>query len=229
MQCFIRYLRWFTVGLLGLTGCENNPNSASNSKNSALSISEQTVFKTQTQVNTFLTLYAPADTFPINISTKVGEWEGPESVNFKWWGKIIPSSFWRVFYSRVPFKPLATDPPFYATKRFRVNDSTVALLTRVPGAYWSSQVYLFLFDTRVNTITTSLRVAEAWADTGDSFYLESRIEKLQNYKFRIVLNQGECHPLDENYEQFACTDSVKTYVLTDQKFSLVSAAPVYKK
>ena len=102
MQCFFRYLRWFIVGLLGLTGCENSTNSPSKSKSSVLFTPEQTVFKKQTQVNTFLNLYAPADTFPINISTKIGEWEGPESANFKWRGKIIPSSFWRVFYSRVP-------------------------------------------------------------------------------------------------------------------------------
>jgi len=217
---------WLFLGLQVLSGCENWVNPQYKSKTTGALTRQNNGLRNQEQVNTFLNFYVPTDTFPLKISTKIGEWEGPESVNFKWRGTAMPTSFWPIFNSLVPYNQLTEEPPFFATKRFWVNNSTLALLTRVPGEYWSSQVYLFLFDTKAYKITKGLRVAEAWGDAGDSFYLESTIEKENNNRYRIVLNQGECHPVDENYEQLACTDSLKTYLLQNQNFRLTSAIKV---
>jgi len=222
MQLYRCYVVGFMWVLLLLAGCNQvtNPEYKSTATNPVTR--KNNVLESPEQVRTFLNLYVPTDTFPINISTKAGEWEGPESANFKWRGNIIPRVFWPVFISQISYDPLAEDLLFFATKGFRVSKATWALLTRVPGEYWSSQVYLFLFNTQTHQITNGLRVAEAWGDAGDSFYLEATIDKVPGNKFRIILNQGECHPVDETYEQFTCADSVKTYLLQNQAFRFIS-------
>jgi len=228
MQFFSKYLIWLTVVLFWLASCDNTTNPQYKSKATNLLTGTNNTFKKLEQVNTFLNLYVPTDSFPITLSTKVGEWEGPESNNFKWRGTAIPPTFWPVFYALVSYNPLAEEPSFFATKRFLINNYTLALLTRVPGEYWSSQVYLFLFDTQTYKIIKSLRVAEAWADAGDSFYLETTIDKVGENGFRIILKQNECHPLDENYEKFTCADSLKTFSLQNRDLRFISATALRK-
>ena len=227
-QSNTKYFLWLILGLHLLAGCDNGINSQY--KNTALNslTGKNNRFTNPEQVNTFLNLYESAENFPLQISTKTGEWEGPAAVNFYWRGTVIPTTFWPVFDSLVTYDRLSEDPLFFSTKRFWVNKTTLALLTRVPGEYWPSQIYLFLFDIKTYKIIQSLRIAEAWADMGDSFYLESSIEKEKENSFRISLNQHECHPIDEKYEQFTCTESQKVYLLQNQEFNLISATEVKK-
>ena len=216
-----KYLAWFILFFVWLAGCDTKKLPESPATPNLKTGNETNGLKAQ-QVSAFLSLYAPIDTFPISISTKIGEWEGPESPKFKWRGVVVPPTYWPVFNSWVPNKRLALEPLYFATKRFQVNDSTWALLTRVPGAFWPSQVFVFLFDTNERKIIQGFRLAEAWADLGDSFYLEARINKQQDNEFIIHLNQSECHPLDENYEKFTCVDSLKTYSLSRATFRRVA-------
>jgi len=223
-----QHLLWLVLNLHLLAGCDNGINSQYKSTVLNSLTGKNNGFTNPEQVNTFLNLYAPAENFPLHLSTKAGEWEGPESVNFYWRGTVIPTTFWSVFDSLVTYDRLSEDHLFFSTKKFWVNSTTLALLTRVPGEYWPSQIYLFLFDAKTNKITQSLRIAEAWADMGDSFYLESSIEKEKENSFRINLNEHECHPVDEKYEQFTCTESQKVYLLQNQEFKLISATDVKK-
>jgi hypothetical protein len=215
-----KYLACFVLFLFWLAGCDTKKMPEVPATN--LKTGKENNGLKEQQVSAFLNLYAPTDTFPISISTKAGEWEGPESPNFKWHGRIVPSVYWPIFHSWIPYNRFAPEPLFFATKRFRVNKTTWALLTRAPGAFWPSQVFVFLFDTDKRKIINSFRVAEAWADLGDSFYLEAKITKLKENRFVIYLNQSECHPLDENYEKFTCTDSLKTYSLNHTVFRIIA-------
>ena len=212
-----KYLAWYILFILWLAGCDTKQSPAS-----SLKIGKENNQLKEQQVAAFLNLYTPTDTFPISISTKVGEWEGPESPNFKWRGLVVPPTYWSVFNSWVSYNRFATEPLFFATKRFRVNKTTWALLTRVPGAFWPSQVVLYIFDTNKRKIIKAFRLAEAWADLGDSFYLEAKINKSKQNRFVIYLNQSECHPIDESYEKFTCADSLKTYLLSPTMFRLVA-------
>ena len=117
----------------------------------------------------FLALFAPQDTFPVEVSTKIGEWEGSQSKKFRWKGVPLPEKYWVLFDSLIQVQDHNTGETYYANTRFRVNDQTQALLTRVPGRYWSSQIYLFLLDTASFRVTQAYRLAESWAYAGDSF------------------------------------------------------------
>jgi hypothetical protein len=176
----------------------------------------------------FLALYEPLDTFPVKVSTKIGEWEGPESERFLWKGRHLPEKYWFLFDSLVRVENNFTGETFYANKRFRVNDQTQALLTRVPGQYWSSQIYLFLLDTASFRITRAYRLAESWGDAGDSFYLESEIHQTHPEQFRLESHQGECHPLDEDYRLFRCNDTLTICLLRENKFKILARKPFRK-
>jgi hypothetical protein len=141
---------------------------------------------------------------------------------------VLPEKYWFLFDSLIRVENNYTGETFYATKSFRVNDQTQALLTRVPGQYWSSQIYLFLLDTASFRITQAYRPAEAWADAGDSFYLESVIHQTQPNQFRLESHQGECHPLDEDYRQFQCTDTLTVCLLQDKQLKIMVKKPVRK-
>jgi hypothetical protein len=187
--------------------------------------------------STFLALYESLDTFPVKVSTKIGEWEGPESARFHWRGRPVPEKYWFLFDSLIQVTTNATatgetlsalNETFYANKRFRVDDRTQALLTRVPGQYWSSQIYLFLLDTASFRITRAYRLAESWGDAGDSFYLESEIHQNQPEQFRLESRQGECHPLDEDYRHFQCSDTLTVCLLRENQFQIIMKKPVRK-
>jgi hypothetical protein len=173
----------------------------------------------------FLTLYAPLDTFPIQVSTKVGEWEGPQSPKFKWKGRPLPEKYWGLFGSHFRAMHHYTGETFYANRRFRVNDHTIGLITRVPGQYWSSQIYIFLLDLPSFRVIGAYRLAEAWADTGDSYYLETNISKPGANQFRLESHQKECYPQDENYQTFRCSDTLTVTLLRHNTFTIHSRRP----
>jgi hypothetical protein len=141
----------------------------------------------------------------------------------------MPEKYWFLFDSLIGVEPNFTGETFYANKRFRVSDRTQALLTRVPGQYWSSQIYLFLLDTASFRITHAHRLAESWADAGDSFYLESEIHQTRPGEFRLESRQAECHPLDANYRRFKCTDTLTVGLLRENQISILAKKPVPKK
>lgn len=175
-----------------------------------------------------LALYTPTDSFPLFISTKAGEWEGPESPNFKWQGQEIPLPLCSLFDSLIHYNKQAETSGLFATCKFRVDSTTVALLTRVPGDYWSGKIYLFLLDINRYTITSSLLVAEAWANAGNSFYIESQLNKSGNHYFRVNISQRECFPVDENFEKFTCTDSIKTALVRNQKVKIITKKKLFR-
>jgi hypothetical protein len=191
-------------------GCNGASKSERYPQNQA-SPGSRTQFDRQ-EKKSFLALFAPQDTFPVEVSTKIGEWEGSQSKKFHWKGVPLPEKYWALFDSLIQVQDHNTGETYYsnkqdhntgetyyANKRFRVNDQTQALLTRVPGRYWSSQIYLFLLDTASFRITQAYRLAESWADAGDSFYLESVIRQSQANQFHQESRQAECLPQDENY------------------------------
>ena len=170
----------------------------------------------------FLTLFALQDTFPVEVSTKIGEWEGSQSKKFRWKGVPLPEKYWVLFDSLIQVQDHNTGETYYANTRFRVNDQTQALLTRVPGRYWSSQIYLFLLDTASFRVTQAYRLAESWAYAGDSFYLESVIRQGRANQFHLESRQAECHPQDENYKTFTCTDTLTAGLLQDNTIKIIS-------
>jgi hypothetical protein len=215
------------LALLGQAGCDSATKSQLYPDNE-LPAAERTPFTVSQERESFLALYEPLDTFPVPVSTKIGEWEGPHSEKFLWKGRPLPEKYWILFDTLVHVENNYTGETFYANKKFRVDDHTLALLTRVPGQYWSSQIYLFLLDTVRFRVTHAYRLAESWADAGDSFYLESVIHQLGPGRFRLESRQGECHPLDADYRKFKCTDTLTVCLLRDKQFKIITRKAVRK-
>jgi hypothetical protein len=213
----------FFLAFLWLGGCQGASKSELYPENQVHQAGSSS-FSSQ-EKKAFLALYAPLDSFPVLVSTKIGEWEGPQSPKFNWKGRPLPEKYWHLFDSQIREKHQYTGEAFYANKRFRVNHQTQALITRVPGQYWSGQVYLFLLHLPSFRITGAYRLAEAWADTGDSFYLESKLHKTAANQFRLEGRQQECHPQDENYRTFLCSDTLTEALLRDNAFTILSRKP----
>ncbi|MBC3541962.1 hypothetical protein ACFSC6_09040 [Rufibacter sediminis] len=172
-----------------------------------------------------LALYDSVPAFPLEVSTSIGD-EDPESAAFLYKGKEIPRALSIVFdsllYSREdrPYKDEVIEhTEIYATKKFYISPTTVALLTRVPGDYWSSKMMLFHFDLPTGTVTQKYEIAETWGDAGDSYIKKSIISKTKNNQHRITIEVGECHPLDENLENFSCVDSLLEGTISEQKIA----------
>jgi hypothetical protein len=220
------FLLLICLALVWHSGCNNASKSELYPENLS-SPATRPHFGSQERKN-FLALFESLDTFPVQVSTKIGEWEGPQSKKFRWRGQPLPEMYWVLFDSLIQVKNHNTGETFYANKRFRVNDQTQALLTRVPGQYWSSQIYLFLLDTASFRITRAYRLAESWGDAGDSFYLESVISQVHPEQFRLESRQGECHPQDENYKLFKCTDTLAVSLLQGNTIKVISRKPVSK-
>jgi hypothetical protein len=220
------HLLFIYLALVWQSGCNGASKSERYPQNQATP-GAQTQFDSQER-KSFLALYSPQDTFPVEVSTKIGEWEGPQSKKFRWKGVPLPEKYWVLFDSLIQVQDHDTGETFYANKRFRVNDRIQALLTRVPGRYWSSQIYLFLLDTASFRITRAYRLAESWADAGDSFYLESVIRQGRANQFQLESRQGECHPQDENYKKFTCTDTLTVGLLQDNTIKIISRKPRIK-
>ncbi|RNI33050.1 hypothetical protein EFA69_01100 [Rufibacter immobilis] len=172
-----------------------------------------------------LALYDSVPAFPLEVSTTIGD-EDPESAAFLYKGKEIPRAlsimFDSLLYSREdrPYKgEVIEHTEIYATKRFHISPTTVALLTRVPGDYWSSKMMLFHFDLPTGTVTQKYEIAETWGDAGDSYIKKSIISKTKNNQHRISIEVSECHPLDENLKNFSCVDSLLEGTISEQKIA----------
>jgi hypothetical protein len=216
------------LAFLGQAGCDSATKSQLYPDNKLQAATSSPVIAHQDKEK-LLALFEPLDTFPVKVSTKIGEWEGPQSPRFLWKGRTLPDQYLYLFDSLVQVDDNNyTGETFYATKRFRVDDRTQGLITRVPGQYWSSQIYLFLLDTASFRLTRGYRLAESWGDAGDSFYLESEITQTQPEAFRLESRQGECHPLDEDYRSFQCNDTLTVCLLQHNQFKVVSRKPVRK-
>jgi hypothetical protein len=224
-----RFIHYWIIGLaiLGQAGCDSATKSQLYPDNKPHAAARPQLTSSQDRAS-FLALYEPLDTFPVKVSTKIGEWEGPQSEKFLWRGHTLPEKYWFLFDSLVQVEHNLTGETLYANKRFRVNDRTQALLTRVPGQYWSSQIYLFLLDTASFRITRAYRVAESWGDAGDSFYLESEIHQTKPNEFRLESRQKECHPLDADYRKFHCTDTLTVCLLRENQFEIIARGAVPK-
>jgi hypothetical protein len=206
-----------SLALLGQGGCDGASRSQQYRENPASGAS----FGVRER-RSLLALFQALDSFPLSVSTKVGEWEGPESAKFHWKGRPLPKKYWVLLDSLIPLEENYSGETVYATSRFRVNRQTQALLLRVPGQYWSSQMYLLLLDTASFRPTGAYRLAESWADAGDSFYLETVISAPAANQYRLESHQGECHPVDENYKTFRCTDTLTVGLLQDTTIKIIS-------
>jgi hypothetical protein len=222
------YFMVICLAFLGQAGCDSATKSQLYPDNQLPAAPRRQLTGSQEKKN-FLALFAPQDTFPLKVSTKVGEWEGPQSEKFLWKGRPLPEKYWFLFDSLLQVKHNFSGETFYANKRFRVSGRTQALLTRVPGQYWSSQIYLLLLDTVSFRVTRAYRLAESWGDAGDSFYLESVIHQTRPGEFRLESQQGECHPLDADYRRFKCTDTLTVGLLQENQIKIISRKPMRKK
>lgn len=220
----LKSIHFWVIGLalLGQAGCDSATKSQLYPGN-RLPVAQGPHITGSQEKKSFLALYEPLDSFPIMVSTKIGEWEGPQSEKFRWKGQLLPEKYWSLFDSQIQVPHNFSGETFYANKRFRVSDRTQALLTRVPGQYWSSQIYLFLLDTASFRITRAYRLAESWGDAGDSFYLETEIHQTRPGEFRLESRQAECHPLDADYRRFACTDTLTVGLLRGNQISILSS------
>ncbi|WP_192823298.1 hypothetical protein [Rufibacter sp. LB8] len=104
----------------------------------------------------------------------------------------------------------------FATKMFQISPTSVALLTRVPGFYWSSKLMLFHFNVTTNRPTHAYELADTWGDAGNSYLRESVITKTQNNTYQIKITSGECNPIDGPLSKRHCVDSLLKGTITNQ-------------
>jgi hypothetical protein len=68
----------------------------------------------------------------------------------------------------------------FACYRFSINDTLVALITRVPSYYVSSAVSIFIFNSRADSVIGSQKLADVFGDAGDGSQYSTCVMKQNN-------------------------------------------------
>ncbi|OYU96574.1 MAG: hypothetical protein CFE21_09330 [Bacteroidetes bacterium B1(2017)] len=57
---------------------------------------------------------------------------------------------------------------FYGTYSFKINPSSIGLITRVPGNYDATAISLWVYDLKKDSITNSIPLSDLFGDAGDA-------------------------------------------------------------
>ncbi|MCR5887312.1 hypothetical protein LRS06_05865 [Hymenobacter sp. J193] len=198
--------------VLLLSSCQTNtaPETSAAPEEAALPPASSPPDSTTLQLQELLALY-PLLTLPIKVSSQDLEDGTPAASTQPMHGRLIPARLLPLFGEYVA----ANGEEVFAVGKIPLPNHRLALLTRVPGEYFSSRIRLFVLTDSTGRISADLEVAETFGDAGDAYVRTSLVESVPG-GLSVTIQQQTCHPLDEELTDIACVDSVLAYQLRDQ-------------
>jgi len=142
------YLALLPIMLLGLlfTGCNCN--------------SPQKVTKIS-KYNKLLSLYKPIE---IDDTIRIFSTGNPDSVGYKFNGKLIDSATFRLFPGTEIYKNEYLYNQFFAIDKFDINSNCIGLITRTPSQYSCTSIKVYVYDKNLDRITDQFELADISGD-----------------------------------------------------------------
>ncbi|MBG8554176.1 hypothetical protein [Hymenobacter guriensis] len=198
--------------VLLLSSCQSNtpPDTSATADTAVLPSTPSPPDSTTLQLQELLTLY-PLLKLPIKVSSQKLDDDPSAASSQPMHGQLIPPRLLPLFGEYIE----ANGEEVFAVGKIPLPDHRLALLTRVPGEYFSSRIRLFVLAESTGRISADLELAETFGDAGDAYIRTSLVESAPG-GLSVTIQQQTCHPLDEELTDIACTDSVLAYQLHNQ-------------
>lgn len=93
----------------------------------------------------------------------------PENLEGEYVGVRLDSADITLFPEEIIYSNVGEIPEVFAVYKFPIDSTRLALIARTPSEYESSSLKLFIFDSRKDTVTSYLRLADFFGDAGDVY------------------------------------------------------------
>jgi hypothetical protein len=180
---------------------------------------EQAPEAATTPVQQLVALY-PSHRLPLQLSTQELE-DNPDLHDSLLQGRPIPQALVPILDEEINTE----GNDVFALARLELPDQQIGLLTRLPGAYVSSRIILFVLNQRSGKITDQCEVAETFGDAGDSYVRTSSLRWDAGHLLHIQVSQSNCSPVKEDMSDITCVDSTLAYQLRGGRFQILSRKP----